>query len=404
MTKTLISFLISCACLLPVAAHAQVNYVLNGGFEQYDTCPYDWNQIQLAKYWHTLDTVDYFPACAPEFCHICAGSNIYVGIPTTFSYNHEPRSGGGIVQNCFYFDEGYSSLYYRDYTQGHLRTDLTNGTSYCVTFYVTLAQSSQYATNKMGAYLDDGSIDIGADTGTCDNMITWVTPQVYTNIIVNDTINWVKIQGNFIANGTERFITIGNFFPTASTDTIRLDPWTENNFTWYLIDDVSVIESDAVADAGPNILIGNGDTVHIGTYEDGMPCTWYQLGSSAPIGYGGGIKVQPASTTSYVVELDLCGNVTRDTMTVYVVPAGVANSTRGQIVTYPTPATNQWHVDHAANCDLVITDLAGRSVFSNTLHSEQETINISHLNSGTYIVAITANNGVRHTTRLLIEK
>lgn len=403
MTRTLITVLISCACLLPVAAHAQVNYVLNGGFEQYDTCPYDWNQIQLARYWHTLDTVYHFPACAPEFCHACAGSNPWAGLPVNVEFRHYPRSGDGMAQNVFYFDEGYSSLFFRDYTQGHLRTTLTTGRSYCLTFYVSLEQASQYATNKMGAYLDDGSIDIGADTGTCDNLITWVTPQVYTNTIINDTLNWVKIQGSFVANGTERFITIGNFFTAANTDTIKLDPWITNNFTWYLIDDVSVIESIAVADAGPNILIGNGDTVHIGTYEEGMPCTWYQLGGSAAIGYGGGIKVQPTTTTSYVVEMDLCSNITRDTMTVYVMPAGVNNTIRSQIITYPIPAASEWHIEHAANAALRITDLTGRHVLSTTINTNNETINISTLPNGTYLAEITDDRNNRYTTRLLVE-
>ena len=78
-----------------------------------------------------------------------------------------------------------------------------------------------YAHNKIGAYLDDGSINAlplppGSEVNT-------VVPQVYTDSIIRDTLHWVKISGSFTASGTETHISIGNFFPNTAVDTTTKD-------------------------------------------------------------------------------------------------------------------------------------------------------------------------------------
>ena len=383
--------LLTCACFPFYKGQAQVNYVLNGSFEQHSSCPSNFDQIKLAKYWQPIDSVDNVPLCSSEYCHICADDTSHVSIPLSFHYYHYPRTGSGMVLTTAYFDNGYPEQYQRDYTQGKLYTHLTAGKSYCVTFYVTLARLSQYAIDKFGAYLDDGSIDAGKGSAGCAVPQTAYMPQVFSAAIINDTLNWVKIQGNITAAGTERFITLGNFFDIGNTDTITLQPTSTNNFTWYLLDDVSVIASDAVADAGPSGLMGLGDSMHIGTYEDGMPCTWYVLGNPTPIGYGGGIWVHPTVTTSYVVALDLCNGVHYDTVTKYVCPAGIsALSFPGELISfYPNPATTELHIDRAANCEIIITDLTGREVLRTTLANDKAVVDIGSLSTGIYPVRLT---------------
>ena len=394
-----------CTFFTLVSVHAQVNYVLNGGFEQYSACPTHYNQIRLADYWQTIDTTNSNPRCSPEFCHTCAGSNPQIGIPHTYYYDHYPRTGNGMASSIFYLDTGAISTDKRNYVQGKLWRYLSFGTNYCVTFYVTLAHSSKYAVNKLGAYLDNGAIDAGQDSVGCALPQTSFTPQVFTNTIIKDTENWVKIQGSFTANGYENFITIGNFFSDVNTDTILRIPVTIFRAAYYIIDDVSVIASDAVADAGPGGLVGLGDSVHIGTYEEGMPCTWYVLGNPTPIGYGGGIWVHPTVTTTYVVALDLCSGITYDTVTKYVCPAGVsALSFPGELISfYPNPATTELHIDHAANCEVTITDIMGREVLRTRLTNDKGIVNIEGLPKGFYCVRlndpVTGNRVVRRVVK-----
>ena len=306
-----------------------------------------------------------------------------------------------------YFDHQFVDYIDRDYTLGKLYTHLQAGQNYCITFYISLAQMSQYATNHMGAYLDDGSICIGKDSVTCSQAQTAYTPQVFTVDIINDTLNWIKVQGNFTANGTEKFITLGNFSDVDHTDTERVHYWINgSNYSFYLIDDVSVISSDAVANAGPDGFVGNGDTVHIGSTEDGLPCTWYTLGNPAPIGYGGGLNVHPTTTTSYVVQMDLCDHITYDTMTVYVVPTAVPGTPtlHQPVAVYPNPATTQVHIDNAAQNTAIITNFTGQTIITQSLPTNQETINTATQPPGIYTLTLTNTTTGHRTTQKLIKE
>ncbi|MEP7169801.1 MAG: T9SS type A sorting domain-containing protein, partial [Bacteroidota bacterium] len=126
----------------------------------------------------------------------------------------------------------------REYIEGVLVDSLVGGHTYCVQFYVSLADRCIYATDKIGAYFSHDSI---INYSTHQNLP--VVPQV-ENIagnIISDTLNWVSIIGNFTAQGGEKYITIGNF----RTDSLTLNdtiPWGVYYFAYYYIDDVSVTD------------------------------------------------------------------------------------------------------------------------------------------------------------------
>ncbi len=393
-------------CAVVFQSKAQVNYVLNPSFEQYNSCPATLDEIQFANHWTGIDTITWlpgdpiipsaFPYCLPEFCNVCSSNTECCSVPYNKRFFQYPRSGNGMAQEVMYFDESYSVENRRDYLQGKLISHLNPGESYCVTFYVNFEGNvaflpSGYAVDHIGAYLDDGSIDL--DTGShCGQPHPSISPQVFTTSIISDTINWTKIQGSFTASGSEKFITIGNFFDKVHTNTISYSTAISmgGNFSVYLVDDVSVIKSNAEADAGTDQIVSPGsDSVFIGILDEGMPVTWYLLGSSTPIGYKGGFKVHPDTTTSYVVEMDLCGNVSRDTVTVYVAPAGVVQMNRykdAQI--YPNPVITSITIVNAKGSDVYMYDVMGRQVFNTTIYSNKDVQNIQQLAPGMYILQV----------------
>jgi len=390
-----------CACKL----QAQINYVCNGGFEHYSRCPNGADQIRYANYWTPIDTLSVDPICSPEYCNTCDTS--YFGVPQGAGYYQYCRSGNGMAIAQMYVDNANPFMAYsRDYLQGKLYKHTTAGKSYCVTFYVVLAELSGYAIDKIGAYIDNGAIDGGQDSIGCASAQTSYTPQVINTGIISDTSNWVKIQGTFVANGTEKFITIGNFSDVFHTDTIGYHSSTSTNYAWYLVDDVSVIESTEVAHAGADVAIVAGDSVHIGTNEEGMPCTWYVAGSSTPIGYSGGIWVKPNATTTYVVEMDLCGNVTRDSMKVTVWPVGVAfdklSVTAPAI--WPNPVKNDLYVNNEVGGEVYIYDAIGLQVYHKVLASDHEVCDIAWLPQGLYIVRVTNVQSGVHAVRKIIKE
>ena len=327
MKNLLLLFLIISGFLHPGKLFAQINLVINGGFEQRDTCPWLNQQMKIVNDWSSIDT-GYVstsfplvgdPNCSPSYVNACASYGV-CSVPSNVTFYHYPHTGNGMLYHMMYSDQtdtSYYPLFLRAYAQGHLSSTLVAGQSYCVTFYVVKSNAASISVDKIGAYLDNGSIDT---TGSCGLPQTEYTPQVYTTTIIGDTLNWTKIQGSFIANGTEKFITIGNFFDSAHTD--KITPTPTNHFGIYLVDDVSVIPSSATAYAGPDVTITVGSSATIGatTNGDGMPCYWYILGSTTAIDSGGTIQVSPLDTITYVVSMDLCGVITYDTVTVNVLP------------------------------------------------------------------------------------
>lgn len=287
-------YLFTCACI----CRAQVNYVLNPSLEAYKSCPAQFDQIRLAKYWSAIDTVNLMVTsggdtfsqsnCAPEYIHTCANGTP-AGAPDNAYFFQYPRSGHGMSLMIMYEDGSFPFPSKRDYLFGRLHTALTPGKTYCVSFYVNFcgfdnSSPSGYAVDHFGAYLDNGSICQDTGANNCGLPHPEYMPQVHTTTIIIDSLGWTKVQGSLVANGTERFITIGNFFDNSSINYIASSLSPTIPFSWYLVDDISVIESGKVADAGSDVAIVNGDSVHIGTNEEGMPCTWYVLSSTTPIG------------------------------------------------------------------------------------------------------------------------
>jgi len=430
MKKSVLIILFTCACIY---TQAQVNYVLNPGFEVYDTCPFYLDQIQLAKYWEPIDTLGNpysvltLPLCSAEYCNTCAALTSYVNVPNGGGhYYHYAHAGNGMIQALMYNTENdtiHTGPYQRDYVQGHLYKPLAAGKSYCVTFYVALEQLSGYAINHIGAYLDDGSIDKGQDSLGCAQPQTAYLPQIVEDSIIIDTLGWsfandssvydrtwVKIQGSFISNGTEKFITIGNFYDTAHTNTIALplfNPWDGGGgpLVWYLIDDVSLIESNNVPDAGNDTSMAKGDSVFLGPHEIALPYWWYKLGNPVPIDSGGGIWVKPDSTTTYVLEQNLCGVLSYDTVVVSVLPTNVGNvGNVRNVVVYPNPAGNVVNVEGVQNGEVRIFDVVGQEVGMYNIVSNKQALDISNLRAGGYFLQITANDGSMKNVKIVKER
>ncbi len=384
-----------------ISLNAQ-NLLKNGSFELHDSCPNTFDQIRFARYWDAIDTNYVFADSAffsfsdqyPEYVNVCGAGA--ASVPINPNFHHYPRTGNGMVQSAIFNDYSLtitSGIYWFNYFQGRLINRLTAGQSYCVTFYTLQEPGSQYAINKIGAYLDDGSIDT---TRTPAKVQSQYTPQVFDTSVISDTVNWTRIQGSFVANGAEKFITIGMFFDTGNVRHVNV-LYSISGYGLYLFDDISVIPSNAHAYAGPDTTIRHaGDTATLGptVNGDGMPCSWYKMGSTTPIDSGGNIKVHPMATTSYIVKMDLCGTVTYDTVKVRVWPdtvshVGVSQLGLTAIQIYPNPASDEVIVEGAEGYSVGIFDLLGRCMVPPVIAAEKQVLQISRLASGLYCIRMT---------------
>lgn len=235
------------ACLLTGmawGAKAQENLVFNPSFEEHVTCPQRIDALGIMReveaWWQpTAGSSDYFHPCGGRECSV-------------------PRNKMG--QQVARTGEAYCGIYcsqgdYREYLQTELQQPLVKGRRYRVSFYVSLAEKSPEAVATLGALLTServgdslSGILLDCEVRTFDgrsrqSIAVPFRPQVVnsrSNILM-DTKNWMEISGDFVAEGGERFFTIGNFFASAQSQVVDL-----NNSSavlpgaYYYVDDVSL--------------------------------------------------------------------------------------------------------------------------------------------------------------------
>lgn len=247
------------------------NLVYNGDFEIYDTCPTNFSQpldyqIEYATGWYapTEGTSDYF--------NTCSIGNVAVPL-NNFGYQ-TPFSGNGYVgifANQFLMTQlqcfnGEMVSYGREYVQTKLITPLQANYTYKITFYISLADTvGGYAVKNIGALFTSDSIGFNCFKPIIAN------PQIKSPDFVTDNVNWTKVEGEFIAQGGEQYLTIGNFADTLdfATDTLPVkigSDWQDGSgISYYYVDDI-ILQEEEVFDSNfilpvliPNIMTPNGD-------------------------------------------------------------------------------------------------------------------------------------------------
>ncbi|MCC7534052.1 MAG: T9SS type A sorting domain-containing protein [Bacteroidia bacterium] len=314
--------------VFPNTTNAQIQYNLvpNYSFEQYTNCPSSssMQEVRNSKpdYWYKPDRRNaiYYNACANGF-----NSN-YTGVPInagTHGYNFQyARTGNGYVA-MFY----YNHMDTRNYIQVQLLDSLRQGKCYYAEYYVNLINSINFGCNNQSMLFTN--TPIYADTATGLQIIP-ANPQVQHPAIVTDTLNWVKVSAVFTAQGGEKFLTLGNFKNNAQTAT-QLIQTTGYSGAAYYIEDVSVIPLDSItlkADAGTDRTINLGDSTFIGSYLTGLTnVNWFNSTGNVIATNVSGLFVKPAASTFYVIEQNVCGQYSKDTVyiTVGVVPLVIKN-------------------------------------------------------------------------------
>ncbi|MFN8116065.1 MAG: gliding motility-associated C-terminal domain-containing protein [Bacteroidia bacterium] len=304
-----------------IICNSQVNLVLNPSFEILDSCPNSGLQINRATNWNNINNT--WP-CQGQLAHHCCvdpqcttPSNQNGG-GTTYQF---PRTGDGYCALSIYsppipafFDN------FRVYTIGKLSTTLMNGKEYCGKFYVNLDNTSAYKCNRLGMYFDNGSL-IGAQVSCNSNLSVISHIDNNPSFILDDTLNWMKIEGTYIANGTENKVTIGNFYNTAQTVGLVTGFITPLGVAYYNIDDISLIPFEIKAFAGNDVTICLGDSVELGRPQEvGLDCWWYNLGNSNSFSSKSNFNFKPTQTGvfSFIQKMDNC-QISYDTVNVTVI-------------------------------------------------------------------------------------
>jgi OmpA-OmpF porin, OOP family len=201
---------------------ASQNLIRNPSFEE-DSATY--------KYWYPTmaSTADFYSQQNPEklsmgFQEAKSGSK-FVGL----SILRLEKVGGTIIQGC-------------NRLQIELTSPLKEKCTYLIRFFVNLADSSTIAVNHIGVCF----------TWTPEFALTQKDINVYTDPedYYTDARNWIKIEGEYVAKGGERFLTIGNYNVMTKYRFFNVETFRKRGLNlsrnhtllgYYYVDDVSVV-------------------------------------------------------------------------------------------------------------------------------------------------------------------
>jgi len=222
--KKLILLMLTFACSL---CNAQINLVPNPSFEDTIACPHYANQLDLAVGWHSSGG-------SPDYFNECDWLTGITAVPQNFCGYQYAFQGNAYVGFIAY---GMVAPNSREYFTCQLINPLTIGKKYNVKFYLNLSDmvSKRMACNNIGLLFSTINYDLNnpAPVGNYS--------QFYTDSIITDTLNWVPVEGSFIADSNYTYMTVGNFFDDVLTDTVNITG-SPSSYAYYFIDSISVAE------------------------------------------------------------------------------------------------------------------------------------------------------------------
>jgi Secretion system C-terminal sorting domain len=381
-------FFITIVCALPSRAQT-INLVPNPSFEDTLAVITGPRIYQSIKYWKGLDSNSNFAWDGVYMSY----NNKYWALPLNGSGFQFPRTGEGVAA----LGEVYNNFAgnKRSTIRTRLKSKLVAGKIYCVRIYANYSDASDYnVADGLQLYFDNGGLDTMI---TVHNNTTGIFPTIVPQValakgrVLTDTMNWNLITGSFVANGTEEFLTIGNFKINDSITRIPIDPTSLNpcSCTDLLLDDVSVYPIDLANWLPPtyNYVLGDSATIGLPNYET-PDAKWYTY-TMQLIDSGSQIKVKPPSSgTKYICGIDMCNTMVYDTVTVVGTP--LSNAQLGiknfALRVYPNPTTDVVMVEHALGEKVYIYNAVGQLILTQAIKNNQAKCNVAHLANGMYVI------------------
>ncbi|ASS49410.1 MAG: hypothetical protein CHH17_11850 [Candidatus Fluviicola riflensis] len=239
---------------LPAILSAQnnENLVDNGGFEASTGKTKKLGQIDMATGWKS-------PTGARADLYLTDSKMPEIAVPNNAHGKEEPKEGenyAGIVGFSF------GDKVPRTYLMTKLKTPLKKDMKYCVSFYVSLSEDSKYASNQIGANLSKKEFGTDQKSAIIDK--THILQE--NNKVFNAFYGWEKVCGTFVADGGEKYITIGNF--TSNEDTKKETNKKPSEIksqiiaAYYYIDDVVVtlVSEDTPCDCAGQEDVSNASS------------------------------------------------------------------------------------------------------------------------------------------------
>lgn len=220
------------------------NLVPNGSFESIDKEPKKLGSIESAMGW-------YSPTGARADLFIPNKKVPIIGVPSNQFGNESAKDGSNYAGIVTF---SHNNKVPRSYVSNKLEVPLKKGERYCVEFHISLAEASAYSSNQIGVHFSSKAFASAAK----DNIITKTHVLDEGNKIYSAPFGWDRVCGTFIAEGGEKYITIGNFTSNEHTKNVKVKKDPKNKVTpvaaaYYYLDNISVtlVDENNVCDCAP---------------------------------------------------------------------------------------------------------------------------------------------------------
>jgi hypothetical protein len=207
------------------------NLIPDGSAEVVVECPSSLGNIDIyTSSWQSFRG-------SPDYWHSCS-TNEGLGWDNSLGFQ-EPKTGEGYL-GLITFSRNLNNA--REYLGTELIEPLMIGEEYFLTFYVSKGHvDNNYngASNNIGALFMTENFLFTDEQDPTPNFSTFNDIE-----IVEDTINWVEMSYQFIADSAYQFLAFGNFFDDSLTDTVRVGGETDGELrSYYYFDDFCLTTS-----------------------------------------------------------------------------------------------------------------------------------------------------------------
>ena len=184
----------------------------------------------------------------------------------------EPQHGNNMVGLITYTERTANACHdYSEYVQVQLKTPLVQGRQYHCGYYISLAERRQFSSNNIGMLFSKNEVT----SDSCDYLD--YTPQINNENIIEESEKWIYVNDVFLAQGGERFLTIGNFHSDELTE-VKFsfnNPIFTNGQAYYFLDSIFV---EPIADLDiPNVFTPNQDEFNQYFVVDGLQENRWEL-------------------------------------------------------------------------------------------------------------------------------
>lgn len=219
--------MLSAALFAQQNGEIQKNLVPNGSFENYRKKS---GNIKNAIPWQQIASVDYYQQ------------------PLTNDTTAQKGARTGTCYAGLRFQKKY-----KEFMQVKLADALHRGTTYEFEMYVRLAFWSNASLKSFGAlftktgYKSQGDVVRSALIDSVSKKGSFI-----------NGYQWFRIKGKYLADGGEKYLTIGNFSPNVKKDMTRMNIFKLGfKEAYYFVDDVSLVKEKIVAEKVKVEIVGS---------------------------------------------------------------------------------------------------------------------------------------------------